>query len=139
MMRQVFVDTSAWIAIADGGDFNHETALSHRDAIAGSCQLVVSNYIFDELYSLMLRNQGYQETTRFKAQLDKMIATGILEMVWVTEALAAEAWAVFEKFNVDKEWSFTDCVSYVIMKQRNITEVFAFDHHFEQMGFVRKP
>jgi len=46
---------------------------------------------------------------------------------------------VFERFNVDKQWSFTDCVSYVVMKQNEIEEAFAFDHHFEQMGFVRRP
>jgi predicted nucleic acid-binding protein len=33
----------------------------------------------------------------------------------------------------------TDCVSNVVMKQREITEVFTFDHHFEQMGFVKQP
>lgn len=49
------------------------------------------------------------------------------------------AWEVFEKLNVDKKWSFTDCTSKVVMEQREIFEAFAFDHHFEQMGFVRKP
>ena len=41
-----------------------------------------------------------------------------------------------EHYNVDKLWSFTDCTSYVAMKDSGITEVFAFDHHFEQMGFI---
>jgi predicted nucleic acid-binding protein len=48
------------------------------------------------------------------------------------------AWEIFARFNVAKEWSFTDCTSYAVMKQLGITEVFAFDHHFTQMGFVRK-
>jgi uncharacterized protein len=46
---------------------------------------------------------------------------------------------VFERYNIDKFWSFTDCVSYVVMQQQNIQEVFSFDHHFSQMGFVRRP
>jgi len=50
-----------------------------------------------------------------------------------------EAWAVFERFNVDKQWSFTDCVSYVVMKQRGINETFAFDADFAQMGFLCQP
>ena len=49
------------------------------------------------------------------------------------------AWDAFQKYNVDKLWSFTDCTSYAVMKRLNISEVFAFDHHFEQMGFVRLP
>lgn len=51
-MRQIFVDTSAWDAIADSGDPNHDVALLFRDAIAGQYHLVVTNYILDELYTL---------------------------------------------------------------------------------------
>lgn len=138
-MKQVFVDTSAWDAIADAGDANHEIALLYKEKITENCRLVVTNYIFDELHTLMLMNQGYQDTVDFKRQLDIMVQAGIIEVVWVTEDIAAEAWSVFEKFNADKEWSFTDCVSYVVMKQREITDVFTFDHHFAQMGFVKQP
>lgn len=138
-MRQVFVDTSARDAIADGGDPNHEVALLFRDEIAEQCRLVVTNYILDELYTLLLMNIGYQLAVDFKRNLDVLIQEGILEIVWVSKEIATEAWIVFEQFNVDKQWSFTDCVSYVVMKQRGITEVFAFDDDFAQMGFVRQP
>ena len=37
----------------------------------------------------------------------------------------------------DKEWSLVDCASFVIMKQRGVTEALTTDHHFEQAGFVR--
>lgn len=138
-MRQILVDTSAWDAIADGGDPNHEVALLFRDDIAEQCRLVVTNYILDELYTLLLMNIGYQRAVDFKRNLDVLIEEGILEIVWVSKEIATEAWIVFEQFNVDKQWSFTDCVSYVVMKQRGITEVFAFDDDFAQMGFVRQP
>lgn len=35
----------------------------------------------------------------------------------------------------DKEWSLTDCISFVVMQQRGITRTLAHDHHFEQAGF----
>ena len=54
-------------------------------------------------------------------------------------SLFDDAWTVFERFNKDKSWSFTDCTTYAVMKQMAIAEVFGFDHHFEQMGFRRKP
>jgi len=138
-MRQIFVDTSAWDAIADSSDSNHDVALLFRDEIAGQCQLVVTNYILDELYTLLLMNVGHQRAVDFKGKLDVLVEEGILEVVWVSEDIAAETWAVFQRFNVDKQWSFTDCVSYVVMKQCGITEVFAFDDDFAQMGFVRQP
>jgi predicted nucleic acid-binding protein len=50
-----------------------------------------------------------------------------------------EAWTVFERFNRDKQWSFTDCTTYALMKQMSMVEVFAFDRHFDQMGFRRSP
>ena len=93
----------------------------------------------DELYTLLLLNIGYQGAVSFKIKLDTLVQEGVVAVVWVTEAIAQDAWQVFEQFNVDKKWSFTDCVSYVVMKQRNITEAFTFDHHFQQMGFTKLP
>jgi predicted nucleic acid-binding protein len=46
------------------------------------------------------------------------------------------AWDVFRRFS-DKEWSFTDCTSKVVMEQLGVTQAFAFDHHFRQFGTVQ--
>ena len=138
-MNRLFVDTSDWDAIADKGDKNHKRALQFRDEIIPKCKLVTSNYILDELYTLLLMNIGFQRTVDFKRKLDLLIAEYLLEIIWVNDALAKRAWDVFEQFNADKQWSFTDCTSYVVMKDFGITDIFAFDHHFEQMGFIRLP
>jgi len=84
-------------------------------------------------------NSGYDSVVEFKHTLDVLAQAGIIEVVWVSPEIAAEAWNVFEQFNADKTWSFTDCVSYVVMKQRNMREAFVFDRHFRQMGFVCLP
>lgn len=138
-MRRIFVDTSAWAALADAGDPNHDVALLFRGEIAGRCRLLVTNYIFDELYTLLLMNLGYRHTVNFKRQLDLLIENDILEVVRISEDFEERTWAIFEQFNVDKQWSFTDCASYVVMRHLGVTEVFAFDHHFLQMGFVHLP
>ena len=36
----------------------------------------------------------------------------------------------------DKDWSLTDCISFVVMQERNIQDALTADHHFEQAGFV---
>jgi predicted nucleic acid-binding protein len=36
----------------------------------------------------------------------------------------------------DKDWSLTDCTSFIIMQDHNITDALTADHHFEQAGFV---
>ena len=36
---------------------------------------------------------------------------------------------------LDKEWSLTDCISFVVMEERGLTGALTSDHHFEQAGF----
>jgi len=138
-VNQLFVDTSAWMAIVDAGDTNHAMAVAYQEEIAGTCGLVVTNYILDELFTLTLMDLGYRHAVDVKQKLDRLNDHGLLEVVWIDKPLADEGWKVFERYNQDKQWSFTDCVSYAVMKGRGIQEAFAFDHHFEQMGFIRRP
>ena len=138
-MKHLFVDTSAWEALADKKDKDHTKALQFRDKIVGKYKLVTSNYILDELYTLLLMNIGFLQTVNYKEKLDILIAEHVLDVIWINQDLAKRGWDVFKQYNGDKLWSFTDCTSYVIMKEFGITETFAFDHHFEQMGFIRLP
>jgi predicted nucleic acid-binding protein len=64
---------------------------------------------------------------------------GLLHVVRVTEEIEEAAWEIFERFNRDKFWSFTDCTSKTIMDSLDIKETFSFDRNFEQMGFIRRP
>lgn len=127
------------MAIVDAGDANHAGAVAYQDEIAGTCGLLVTNYILDELFTLTLMDLGYRYAVDVKKKLDRLGHDGLLEIAWVDTALADEGWNVFERFNQDKQWSFTDCVSYAVMKRRGIQEAFTFDHHFEQMGFIQRP
>ncbi len=127
------------MAIVDAGDVNHSAALAYQGEFIGTIGLIVTNYILDELYTLTLMDLGYRYAVEVKQKLDRLSDDSLLDIVWVDKALADEGWNVFERFNQDKKWSFTDCVSYAVMKQFGIQEAFAFDHHFEQMGFIRRP
>lgn len=139
-MGAIFVDTSAWDAIEDGGDKHHEAALHFKEELAQQhTRLYVTNFILDECYTLLFHNIGYTRTIAFKHVLDAMKAGGILIVVHISEEIEQAAWEVFERFNQDKEWSFTDCTTKVVMETFGITQIFAFDHHFEQMGFLRRP
>jgi predicted nucleic acid-binding protein len=49
------------------------------------------------------------------------------------------AFTIFKQY-ADKDFSFTDCTSFSIMKSLNLNKAFAFDKHFEQYGnFNRLP
>ena len=87
----------------------------------------------------MLLDIGYRPTVRFKYQLDELISTNVVILFHVTPSIEQEAWNIFERFNQDKRWSFTDCTSKVVMDKIGILEAFSFDKHFVQMGMIIKP
>jgi predicted nucleic acid-binding protein len=136
-VKEIFLDTGAWVAMTDSTDTHHPDASTFMNAITGQYTLVTSNYVLDETLTLMLMNVGYLQTVTLKRKIDQLAHSAILQIVWVHEELADYAWQMFERFNVDKQWSFTDCVSFAVMQQRGIIEAFAFDRHFDQMGLVR--
>jgi predicted nucleic acid-binding protein len=63
-VKYIFVDTSAWDAIADRDDPHHDIAIAFKDEITTDCRLLVTNYILDELYTLLLMNLGYDGAVR---------------------------------------------------------------------------
>jgi hypothetical protein len=58
-------------------------------------------------------------------------------LVYLTAGDITQAWRIFQRYT-DKEWSFTDCTSYAVMRRLGIRRAFAFDHHFDQMPGVRR-
>lgn len=139
-MRAVFVDTGAWDALEDRGDRNHAAAVRYRAILRQErMSLYVTNFVLDESYTLLLQNVGYARTVAFKSTIDRMQAGGILTIIHLSEEVEKTAWEVFVRFNQDKTWSFTDCTTKVVMDSLGIQHVFAFDQHFEQMGFIRLP
>lgn len=56
-------------------------------------------------------------------------------IVQTTDDLFDRGVALFDK-RLDKGWSLTDCISFIVMQEQGITEALTGDHHFEQAGYV---
>jgi predicted nucleic acid-binding protein len=59
-----------------------------------------------------------------------------LQIIPVSPTLLADGWTLYCQ-RLDKEWGLTDCTSFVVMTQAQITQAFTSDHHFEQAGFIK--
>jgi predicted nucleic acid-binding protein len=127
----VFVDTSAWFAAVVPSDPNHTRAANWL--ATNSEVLITTDYIIDETLTLLLARG---ERQRAKLLGNKFFAESIAEIYFLTEEDIRQAWAIFEQYD-DKGWSFTDCSSKVVIDQMNISQAFAFDHHFHQFGTVQ--
>lgn len=86
-----------------------------------------------------MANVGYENTVEFAKRIRMLRNKGMLHVIPVAEDMENAAWIIFERYNKDKFWSFTDCTSKAIMETLSIEERFSFDKNFEQMGFLKRP
>lgn len=135
-MVAVYVDASALAALINSRDQNYANAqklLKHLQLEKAS--LITTDYIIDEAATLLLtrsRNGYYYALAMLNWVFDP---NSNLRIEWVEKAIFKTATKIFRRFNKDKQWPFTDCTSYVVMKELGIKTAFTFDEHFRQMGF----
>ena len=126
----IFVDTSAWFAYAVPNDSNHSRARKWDEV--NELPFVTTDYVIDELLTLMKARDEYQRSISLGQQL---FEGDLARIEWVTKHDVHQALIIFSRFR-DKGWSFTDCTSRVVMERLGIATAFAFDDHFRQFGNV---
>lgn len=131
-MKRVFVDTSAWVAYFDKDEALHNEAVKNLEAIRMQRYgMVVSDYIFDEVVTTLIGRSGHRRAVSAGMLL---IESAAVNLVWLDTDNKMKAWEFFRKHD-DKGYSFTDCTSFVLMKEMRIPHYLSFDRHFEQAGF----
>jgi predicted nucleic acid-binding protein len=126
----IFVDTGAWFASMVPSDANHDAAEEWLNQ--NSEPLITTDYVVSETITLLLVRGQRPQAEAFGS----MILGGKLASLHVIELGEIQnAWEVFLRFQ-DKQWSFTDCTSKVIIEKLGLTKAFSFDHHFRQFGTV---
>jgi predicted nucleic acid-binding protein len=129
----VFMDSGGFLALWDSSDERHTAAVRLQDELARKRRrFVASEYILDETATLLLVRHSHAAAADF---LNAMERSDAVRFEWVG---SERFWAAAKFFrqHEDKEWSFTDCVSFTIMRELRIREAFTTDHHFRQAGFV---
>jgi uncharacterized protein len=133
-VREVFVDTSGWVALKHKGDtfWDAATAL-HRSLLIAGVHYVTSNFVLDESYTLLVHRAGHHVAVELGEEIR---ASRLVTVVRIAADWEDEAWQMFKRY-ADKAFSFTDCTSFVVMRHRGIWEAFTNDHNFEQVGYQR--
>ena len=126
----IFVDTGAWFASVVPWDDDHAAVtawLRHNTE-----PLLTTDYVVDETLTLV-RVRG--EPARALALGHHFFAGAVAQVHFLTPDELLAAWDVFRRFS-DKEWSFTDCTSKVVIEGAGIPVALALDQHFHQFGSV---
>lgn len=130
-MSIVFADTFYWVALANRNDASHQNATEF--ARRSSSQLLTTEWVLTEVAD------GFA-SARHRYLIQQMRALWrsdhALTIVEANHDLFERGLDMFG-IRPDKEWSLTDCISFVVMQEHGLTEALTADHHFEQAGFVR--
>lgn len=131
-MPELFLDTGFAIALASPRDQHHQCAVELATEVkANATHLVTTHAVVLEIGNSL--SKGNYRTAA--VQLIASLRTDpTVEILTVDEELFDKSFTLFGNRD-DKEWSLTDCISFVVMETRRITDALTPDEHFNQAGF----
>ena len=132
MVRSIFIDTSGFYALLVKGDAHHNSAKAAvRSFQKRKIRVVTTDYVIDESITLLIA-RGYGSAVT--ALVEMLRSTVVLELLFVQKSQFLESLKMVEK-PLDQGYSFTDCTSFVVMRELDIREALTSDKHFAQAGF----
>lgn len=135
-MNAAFVDTGYLLALEITNDQHHQAAARHWQGIVASLpRLVTTSYVFNEVVTFF--NGRGQHAKAIQVD-NSLLQSSSVQFIHVDTALFYEGWAYFQRHQ-DKDYSLTDCISFLVMQKLGIQTAFAFDRHFAQAGFTKEP
>jgi predicted nucleic acid-binding protein len=132
-MRLLFADTGYWIALIAPRDSLHVKATLVSAQLA-PFRIVTSEMVLAEVLNAF-GDKGQLPRGAALAAVQAIVSDPSVDVVPQTRRLFQEALTLYGQ-RPDKGWSLTDCASFIIMKDRSITEALTPDHHFEQAGYI---
>lgn len=130
-MTTYFVDTWYLVAVIDRYDQHYAQTLRLERRIGGS-RLLTHEYVLGEFLTYF---SGEGALARARAVEMVRATRRSYEVVESNHSLFDFALDRYAR-RLDKEYSFVDCMSMVLMERRGITHILTNDHHFRQEGFI---
>jgi len=131
-VKALFVDTAGWMACADAADPAYDPARAARDAaLEAGRVLVTTDYVVDETLTLVRMRLGIRAAEAWWAQVE---GSPRVRHEAIDALHAEKARAVMFRHR-DKDYSLTDCTSFVVMRELRLKDALTTDRHFRQMGF----
>jgi predicted nucleic acid-binding protein len=128
-MKLVFADSFFFFALVNSRDSAHRRAIEFLRLYQG--RILTTGWVMTEL------GDGLSSTGNrpaFLATVDKLRSNSRFTVEEFSDGLYEKGIELYRN-RLDKEWSLTDCISFVVMSQESISEALTGDHHFEQAGF----
>ena len=128
-MNRVFIDTSFVVALVNEKDQHHARASELSETFDGQ-PLITTDAVLLEVGNALARS--------FKEQAAEIIADFLtsdeVEVVNLDATLFQKAFELY-RTHIDKAWGMTDCVSFVVMRERGVADALTSDKDFRQAGY----
>ena len=133
-MAAYFADASYWIALITPTDKFHELAVEYTTLLENE-QILTTHMVLNEVLN---PRSGSTRQRRIAAveMVDGILRDPRIIVTPQTAGQFEEAFDLLRNRADDKEWSITDCASFLAMWQRGIWNALTSDHHFRQAGFA---
>ena len=129
-MRTLFADTFYYLALISKDDAAHQRTVDLSRSLKGST--VTTAWVLTEVADALAapRRRGV-----FAALLERLLVDPKLIIVPPSQELFQRGILLFNN-RPDKEWSLTDCISFVVMDSYSLSDALTADHHFAQAGYT---
>ncbi len=138
-MNEVFLDTAFVVAGAIPSDAFHSKAVQlGAELKRNRTRVVTTRGVMLEIGNALSKTHSRKTASLV---LQSFEDDPRIEIVPLSEELYARAFRMYRE-RPDKEWGLVDCVSFVVMQERGITDALTTDEHFKQAGFralMREP
>lgn len=133
MANEIFVDTSGFYALLVKQDDRHERACQVlRSAADKRRRFFTTDYVIDETATLLKARGHGSMLPRF---FEVVFGSSVCSVEWTDVDTFQSVQSYFLK-HMDQAWSFTDCLSFCVMKERRLHDSLTKDAHFAQAGLV---
>jgi predicted nucleic acid-binding protein len=129
-MNVWFADTFYWLALLNADDEKHDVAVALQSQLKG--KFFTTQWVFMEFLNTWNAPSHRCKAAAFVRALQSQSNMSVIP---ATEDWFNRGASLFEQ-RPDKEWSLTDCISFLVMEEYQISEALTGDHHFEQAGFT---
>ena len=129
-MKTVFADTFYFLALISPEDEHHKRVKAFADTFRGA--IVTTEWVLTEVANGLSGSPYRREAARLITTLPRLPNVKVFE----SDAALFQRGVQLYARRPDKEWSLTDCISFVVMEDEELAEALTRDHHFKQAGFT---
>lgn len=133
MVKKLFIDADAFVALKDAKDSNHKlSVIVGTAATYAKTSLLTSDPAFGEAITVISQNVSHQDAVDFAQE----IIGSDVDIIEVDKGLRKRGLEIFKK-QTSKNTRFTDCVNMAILEMEGLKEIFSFDSDYKKSGFLR--